>query len=413
MTMNDSDVRAYKEEISKQWHEAQRKNGAAAEIEAKRLGRRWSLVHTAINDGVSSVRQLKDLVDNLTRTTLLPDDKAKTFKEAVSVEWHDADDYKNRSESDKVLSSRLSRRWSLVHTACNEGVASVAQLRNLITNLTHAWSLPDSKVKSFKEAVSVEWHDADDVQDQSKDNEILSKRLSRRWSLIHTAVGEDITSVAKLQHLLLHLTKNWTLPDNKVKTFKEAKSVEWHDADDLGKGRELSSQWSSILSMTNKKCTSVKKIQSDLKLETSDNLSGEYDDYVIDATSLQGMVRVSKNTAPTPAAKPAPAPQPQPQPERRNPAPTANSSNAARTQNESRAASTPAPAPKEVVQEPFKIKGMEWHCVLEGKDFGPLNLAQLSNMARYGIIGASTMVWKPGFKQWVLAQTVADLQGIV
>ena len=277
-------ARDYLNELSQTSNQARSDKSEAGEKRSRRISRRWSLVHTAIRESVESADLLRGLTEILIDDWALPDDKVKTFKEAVSVKWHDAEDDKSNEQQAR----RYSRRWSLVHTAINEGVTSVQQLQNLIENLTHNWTLPDNKVKTFKEAVSVEWHDA---EDQNK--EILAKRMSRRWSLIHTAVNDGFDSVEDLQHLLLHLSHNWTLPKNKVKTFNEAVSVEWHDADDIkdSSAQQRSTEWSNIHSKIRNGCNSVERLQQELNLTTTDDIDGSYDDYEVDAKSLCGVSR--------------------------------------------------------------------------------------------------------------------------
>ena len=56
---------------------------------------------------------------------------------------------------------------------------------------------------------------------------------------------------------------------------------------------------------------------------------------------------------------------------------------------------------------------MIYHCVLDGKDFGPISLRQFANMARYGLANGNTLVWKNGMANWAIASSVADFQGIV
>ena len=57
--------------------------------------------------------------------------------------------------------------------------------------------------------------------------------------------------------------------------------------------------------------------------------------------------------------------------------------------------------------------GPQYHCVLEGKSFGPVTIRQFANMVRFGIVDKNTMVWKEGMSNWALAQTVADLQSVL
>ena len=57
--------------------------------------------------------------------------------------------------------------------------------------------------------------------------------------------------------------------------------------------------------------------------------------------------------------------------------------------------------------------GPQYHCVLEGKSFGPVTIRQFANMARFGIVDKNTMVWKDGMTNWALAQTIADLQAVL
>lgn len=284
-------AREYLNELDRKRNEAGKDKSSQGKKRSNQLGRRRSLVYRATQEGVESADLLSSLTENLIYDWALPDDKVKTFKDAVSVVWHDAED----DNGDETVVRHWSRRWSLVHMAVNDGVKSVRQLQNLIENLSHQWTLPDDKIKTFKEAVSVEWHDAETVNGTSKQNEILTNRLSRRWSLVHTAINDGVGSVEDLQHLLLHLTHNWKLSDGNVKTFKAAASVEWHDAQDLNDSvtQQLSRRWSDIHSKIIKGCSSVKKIQRELNMVTTDDIDGSYDDYIVDATSLSGMSKKS------------------------------------------------------------------------------------------------------------------------
>ena len=69
-------------------------------------------------------------------------------------------------------------------------------------------------------------------------------------------------------------------------------------------------------------------------------------------------------------------------------------------------------APKAITLEDI-YGGPQYHCVLEGKSFGPVTIRQFANMVRFGIVDKNTMVWKEGMSNWALAQTVADLQSVV
>lgn len=384
-------ARDYLNELSRKRNEAGYDKSAQGKKRYNWLGRRWSLAYRATQEGVESADLLRSLTENLIHDWVLPDDKVNTFKEAVSVVWHDAED----DNGDDTLARRWSRRWSLVYRAINDGVKSVCQLQNLIENLTRQWTLPDDKVKTFKEAVSVEWHDAEAVKDTSKQGEILTKRLSRRWSLVHTAVNDGVDSVEDLQHLLLHLTHNWELSDSYVKTFKEAASVEWRDAGDLNDNttQQLSRQCSDILSTIRKGCSSVKKLQRELNMVTTDDMDGSYDDYIVDATSLSGMSRKSVASS----------------------APSSQSASVDIT-------ITPAFAPAEqstpssdktVRPNTIRLEEAEWYCVLNDQSFGPVNRLQFANMVRFGIADANTLVWKSGMPQWALASTVAKLKNVI
>jgi len=384
-------ARDYLNELSRKRNEADKDKSAQGGRRSGQLSRRWALAFRATQEGVESAELLRSLTENLIYDWVLPDDKVKTFKEAVSVMWHDAED----ENGDGIVARRWSRRWSLVHTAVNDGVKSVRQLQNLIENLTHQWMLPDDKVRTFKEAVNVEWHDAEAVKDTSKQGDILTKRLSRRWSLVHTAVNDGVDSVEDLQHLLLHLTHNWKLSDSSLKTFKEAVSVEWHDAEDLNDSttQQLSRRWSDIHSKIRKGCSSVKNLQRELNIETTDDLDGSYDDYIVDATSLSGMSRKSIVSS-TPLSQAASVEQ------------TLKSVSTSVEQ------STQSTAISER-QNTAKMEKSEWFCVLADQSFGPVNSLQFTNMARFGIVDANTLVWKSGMSQWVHAGTVARLQNII
>ena len=384
-------ARDYLNELSRKRIEADNNKSAQGKKRSNQLSRRWSLAFMATKEGVESADLLRSLTENLIHDWVLPDDKVNTFKEAVSVMWHDAED----DEDNENVAHRWSRRWSLVRTAVNEGVQSVGQLQNLIENLTHQWTLPDDKVNTFKEAVSVEWHDAETIKGTSKQSEILTRRLSRRWSLVRTAINDGIDSVEELQHLLLHLTHNWKLSDGNVKTFKEAASVEWHDAEDLNDSttQQLSRQWSDIHSIIRKGCSSVKKLQRELNMVITDNMDGNYDNYVVDVTSLSGMSR--KNTElSTPSYQ--------------------SVSEDMSVISASSPAEQPTPSHTTTArQDTVKIEEAEWFCVLNNQSFGPVNLSQFANMIRFGLVDANTLVWKSGMPQWALASTVAKLQSFI
>ena len=286
----------YLGELGRKLNEAGKDKSAQGKIRYNQLSRRWWLVYNATHEGVESADLLRSLTENLIYDWALPDDKVKTFKEALSVVCQDAKD----DNSDDTVAHRWSRRRDLVDMAIKDGVKSVRQLQNLLENLTHQWMLPDDKVKTFQEALRVEWDDADAVKDTSKQDEIiLTNRLSRRWSrrrdLVDIAIIDGVDSVGDLQHLLLHLTRNWKLSDSNVKTFKEAACVEWRDAKDLNDSstHQLSQRWSDIYSKFREECSSVKKLQQELNLETIDDKDGSYDDYIVDATSLSGMSKKS------------------------------------------------------------------------------------------------------------------------
>ncbi len=281
----------YLGELSRKINEAGKDKSAQGKKRSNQLSRRWWLAYTATTEGVESADLLRSLTENLIYDWALPDDKVKTFNEAFSVVCHDAED----DNSDDTVAHRWSRRCKLVDMAINDGVKSVNQLQNLIENLTHQWMLPDDRVKTFKEALRVEWDDVEAFKDTSKQDKILTKRLSRRWSLVHTAINDGVGSVEDLQHLLLHLTRNWKLSDGNVKTYREAASVEWHDAKDLNDSstHQLSQRWSDIYSKIRKGCSSVKKLQQELNLVTVDDMDCSYDDYIVDATSLSGMSKKS------------------------------------------------------------------------------------------------------------------------
>ena len=57
--------------------------------------------------------------------------------------------------------------------------------------------------------------------------------------------------------------------------------------------------------------------------------------------------------------------------------------------------------------------GPQYHCVIEGQSFGPVTVRQFANMARFGIVDRSTLVWKDGMPNWAYASTVADLQVVI
>jgi hypothetical protein len=149
----------------------------------------------------------------------------------------------------------------------------------------------DFDVRAYKDQLNKEWSEA--KKDKTAKGQLLSNRLGRRWSLVHTATNNGVKSVSQLQHILLHKTCKWQLGDEMVNVFNEAKSVEWHDASDLekykDKAREFSSQWSDIYSEIGKKCKSVRTLQNRLGLPVNDNLQGDYDDYEVDAVTLEGM----------------------------------------------------------------------------------------------------------------------------
>jgi hypothetical protein len=384
-------ARDYLNELSKKRIEADDDKSAQGKKRSNRLSRRWSLAFTATREGVESADLLRSLTENLIYDWALPDDKVKTFMEAFSVMWHDAEDDKGN----ETVTRHWSRRWSLVYSAVNDGAKSVRQLQNLLENLSHQWMLPDDKVKTFREAVSVEWHDAEANKDTSRQDEILTKRLSRRWSLVHTAVNAGVGSVEDMQHLLLHLTHNWKLSDGNVKTFNEAASVEWHDAEDLNDSttQQLSRRWSDIYIKIGKGCSSVKKLQRELNMTITDDMDGNYDDYIVDATSLSGMSRKSVASS-TPSSQLA------------SDDVTLTSAFAPAEQSEQSPAAT-------TQMNTVRLEEAEWFCVLDDQSFGPVNRLQFANMARFGIVDANTLVWKSGMPQWALASTVVKLQNVI
>lgn len=91
----------------------------------------------------------------------------------------------------------------------------------------------------------------------------------------------------------------------------------------------------------------------------------------------------------------------------------ANSSTASVLTDSTAAPAAPtSSAPKAITLEDI-YGGPQYHCVLEGKAFGPVTIRQFANMARFGIVDKNTMVWKEGMSNWALAQTVADLQAVL
>ena len=131
--------------------------------------------------------------------------------------------------------------------------------------------------------------------DKSAQGEKRSNQLGRRRSLAYRATLEGVGSADLLSSLTENLIYDWALPDNKVKTFKETVSVVWHDAQDLNDSvnQQLSRRWSDIHSKIIKGCSSVKKLQRELNMVTTDDIDGSYDDYIVDATSLSGMSKKS------------------------------------------------------------------------------------------------------------------------
>jgi hypothetical protein len=91
----------------------------------------------------------------------------------------------------------------------------------------------------------------------------------------------------------------------------------------------------------------------------------------------------------------------------------ANSSTASVLTTSTAVPATPtSSAPKAITLEDI-YGGPQYHCVLEGKAFGPVTIRQFANMVRFGIVDKNTMVWKNGMSNWALAQTVADLQVVL
>ena len=78
---------------------------------------------------------------------------ARDYLNELSRKRIEADN--NKSAQGKKRSNQLSRRWSLAFMATKEGVESADLLRSLTENLIHDWVLPDDKVNTFKEAVSL------------------------------------------------------------------------------------------------------------------------------------------------------------------------------------------------------------------------------------------------------------------
>ena len=56
---------------------------------------------------------------------------------------------------------------------------------------------------------------------------------------------------------------------------------------------------------------------------------------------------------------------------------------------------------------------LEYYCVIENKAFGPINIQQFANMARYGIVDSNTMVSKEGMPDWVIASSISELKFVL
>jgi hypothetical protein len=55
----------------------------------------------------------------------------------------------------------------------------------------------------------------------------------------------------------------------------------------------------------------------------------------------------------------------------------------------------------------------DWYYVGHYGQLGPLTFEQVSELARDGVISPDTFVWKPGMRDWLQAQDVADLRPLV
>lgn len=63
-------------------------------------------------------------------------------------------------------------------------------------------------------------------------------------------------------------------------------------------------------------------------------------------------------------------------------------------------------------QTPPPISLAAYHVAVNGQAAGPYDLSVLSQMARSGAFSRSSIVWKPGMKNWAAAETVQELQAI-
>lgn len=57
------------------------------------------------------------------------------------------------------------------------------------------------------------------------------------------------------------------------------------------------------------------------------------------------------------------------------------------------------------------LRGNGWSAAIDGKPVGPLSRDQFMAHVSAGKIGAATLVWRPGMKDWVRADTVQELSG--
>jgi membrane protease subunit (stomatin/prohibitin family) len=70
----------------------------------------------------------------------------------------------------------------------------------------------------------------------------------------------------------------------------------------------------------------------------------------------------------------------------------------------------PAPAP---AAGPPPLPSAEWYLGVGGQQQGPYDLAGLSTQARGGALTGGTLVWKAGMAQWLPAQQVPELSGVL
>lgn len=62
---------------------------------------------------------------------------------------------------------------------------------------------------------------------------------------------------------------------------------------------------------------------------------------------------------------------------------------------------------------PPQIPAVAYHIAVNGQAMGPFNLATLTQMAAAGTFTKDSLVWKQGMAEWVKANTVEELKGLL